>query len=156
MINYIITAKFRSSNDIDFREYVKELNNAVNSFNKESIRIGKNSILSLRSINRDDFDLILESPTELSHPSKALVKFSQALIAEQSIKPYVVNENQLLRCTDTQIYNSPEADLTDGQFLTAAILLVHNTDCCTDSVELTKRKNLLGDLKKLIKTYRLV
>lgn len=156
MFNYLIRTKFKSSKKIDFTQHLTELNNAVDTFNNSSQERGKNALLKIHQVSAKDFSLILESPSILTQPSKALVKFSQALTTEATIKPYIVNGNQLIRCVHTSILNSPNTTLTDGQLLNSIVLFIHNTDCCTDSSKLKKRQQLLDDIKNLVKSSGLI
>ena len=148
MFNYLIKANFRSGKAINFTAYAQEIQEAVDAFNDSAEERGKGSKLKLHNVTATYFEVILRSPSVLAHPSKSLVKFSQALSNKTPIRQYIVNGNQLISCIKISLL--PASTLTDGQLLTSIINLIHNNDCCTNSTELSARRKLIDDIKKLI------
>lgn len=151
MVKYIANIKFRSGKSIDFRDYRYEIERSIKVNNSSKVSTNK-LLLKLGNVYEDFFELFIISDRQLSMPTKALVKFSQALINEDRIKPYITGNNQLTKCIGIRSVSEKYTELTDGQFLENIVRLTLNSDLCTDSNEIKKREKLIKILKNLMQS----
>jgi hypothetical protein len=125
------------------------LNNAREIFNQNYLINHQGNKREMKNItlNENSFDIILSSDIKLDRPSKAIVKFSRALVESGAFDAYIYN-NRLLRSVSVEDI-SENIQMTDCELLTTITEWILNASLDSPTTQSRKRE-IIEKIKQLV------
>ncbi|AGY75867.1 hypothetical protein [Clostridium autoethanogenum] len=157
-ITYIIPMVFKKGGKINYRDYQKQFDAAMNEFNRRAKKVNKARKILKVETTENQFNVFLESWDTLQNPSKALNVFSQTLATMQIFKDFLDSQRHLLRNNGkaTVVVKKAEVIINDCKLIQTLTDIVLGGELNESIQKKYARKEAKENVTRIAKEYMLL